>query len=253
MNTSSLNGSTALVYAARSGQVEVVRYLAGSPGIELDAKDTYGYTALMKACKAGHVDVVRCLAEAGADVNETDALGHTTLMTASGSGYLEVVRYLVEECGMAVNSRNMRGDTAVRLAVASRHHGIEQYLTPLLLTPRIIDTAGDAAEIESSCFLTNDGTESIELESAPQVVAAMQRLLIRLEKSESKQSTRVLSMYTSLWNRLKQILGQISGNASDECEAEFRALVAEAKTATLKQQTRSDLDTEATLRVRLLS
>ena len=61
-----MHGATALILAAQSGHVEVVRLLLEA-GADKDVADDDGATALMEAAYRGHVEVVRLLLEAGAD------------------------------------------------------------------------------------------------------------------------------------------------------------------------------------------
>ena len=61
------NRKTALMYAAQSGHVAIVRRLVAARA-RVDARSIYGETALMLAAGAGRVETVRALIEAGADL-----------------------------------------------------------------------------------------------------------------------------------------------------------------------------------------
>jgi HAD superfamily phosphatase (TIGR01681 family) len=63
------HGNTALMWAAGSGHLEVVRWLLESMGVAVDSANKDGRTALMWSCKNCHREVVRyLLAEGSADV-----------------------------------------------------------------------------------------------------------------------------------------------------------------------------------------
>jgi uncharacterized protein len=61
------NRKTALMYAAQSGHVGIVRRLVAARA-KVDARSIYGETALMLGAGAGRVETVRALVEAGADL-----------------------------------------------------------------------------------------------------------------------------------------------------------------------------------------
>jgi ankyrin repeat protein len=74
-------GFTALMYAARQGQLEGVTALAES-GANLNLQDPEGCTAIVIAVINGHYEVAARLAEKGADSNIGDAAGMTALYAA---------------------------------------------------------------------------------------------------------------------------------------------------------------------------
>src|SRR5688572_21832764 len=74
-------GMTALMYAARQGQIESVTALAEA-GADLNAVDPEGTTALVIAIINAHYEVAARLAEAGADPNIGDAAGMAALYAA---------------------------------------------------------------------------------------------------------------------------------------------------------------------------
>jgi ankyrin repeat protein len=74
-------GMTALMYAARQGQLESVSALA-EVGADLNAVDPEGTTALVIAIINAHYEVAARLAEAGADPNIGDAAGMAALYAA---------------------------------------------------------------------------------------------------------------------------------------------------------------------------
>ena len=68
----------------------------------------------MPAAANGHLDVVKFLAgERGADVEATKPDGGTVLMGAALHGELAVVKYLAGERGATIDAKNVWGGTAL--------------------------------------------------------------------------------------------------------------------------------------------
>ena len=100
-----INGWSALMYAAWSGDAEMVELLINAGAdVNIRAKHSKDETALMVVSEAGHADVVELLIDAGADV---DAVGdeHTALVYAVEYGKLDVIKVLVEKGGADVNPK----------------------------------------------------------------------------------------------------------------------------------------------------
>jgi ankyrin repeat protein len=74
-------GMSALLFAAREGNVESVRVLLEA-GADIDFTDPDGTTALILALMNGHWDTAQLLIESGADVNLWDWWGQTPLYMA---------------------------------------------------------------------------------------------------------------------------------------------------------------------------
>jgi hypothetical protein len=56
------DGNTALMLAAREGDIKAVRELMALPGIDLNAKNNNGCTALMWAVRRGRMEIIKLLA-----------------------------------------------------------------------------------------------------------------------------------------------------------------------------------------------
>lgn len=65
--------------------------------MNVDAVDSFGWTALMCAAHSGHLSVVRFLKQRNADVNCTDRRNRTALDMAMEQGHFAVADCLMAE------------------------------------------------------------------------------------------------------------------------------------------------------------
>ncbi|KAH8085010.1 hypothetical protein JL720_7725 [Aureococcus anophagefferens] len=89
-------GDMALVGAARSGQVGVIRVLLAH-GAKTGIQDGFGWLPLSAAASRGHVEAVEVLVKEGkADIDAQAQDRLTALMWAARAGRLEVIRCLLK-------------------------------------------------------------------------------------------------------------------------------------------------------------
>ncbi len=81
------------INAAGSGDLKSIRACIKA-GVNIDAKNKYGFTALMYGTYYNHPDIVRVLLENGANLNARDSYGRTALDLAEKSGYNNIVGIL---------------------------------------------------------------------------------------------------------------------------------------------------------------
>lgn len=101
---SSSDRSTALILAARSGQVQIAARLLAA-GAAVDRTDTNNLTALHWAKRNGHSNVVAMLMDAGA---EADVSSPEALLSATCAGDAAAVRAAIA-AGVDVNTRDRAG------------------------------------------------------------------------------------------------------------------------------------------------
>jgi ankyrin repeat protein len=164
-NTTSPEGETALMSAARSGDRGSVLALLDR-GAEVNARENWlGETALMWAAGEDHPDVVAALIDRGADLNLRSAAQEfarfrfnlatmvntvlprgsmTALMLAARQGALGATRVLSEK-GADLNLTDPDETSALVLAIINGHYDVAALLVEKGANPNIGDTSGMAA------------------------------------------------------------------------------------------------------------
>ncbi|XP_044538910.1 ankyrin repeat domain-containing protein 29 [Gracilinanus agilis] len=107
--------ANAAFWAARKGNLALLKLLLNSGRVDVDCRDSHGTTLLMVASYAGHIDCVRELVLQGADINLQRESGTTALFFAAQQGHNDVVRFLFE-FGASTEFRTKDGATALFLA-----------------------------------------------------------------------------------------------------------------------------------------
>mmetsp|Transcript_12030 Transcript_12030/g.23635 ORF Transcript_12030/g.23635 Transcript_12030/m.23635 type:complete len:357 (-) Transcript_12030:154-1224(-) len=124
-----IHGETAMIFSARYGHREVVRYLVEHGKARVETRDNEGRMALINAAANGHLDVVKYLIEnAKANVMARDWRGSTPLTYSSAHGHLDLVKYLIEEAKAKVDATNCYAVTALNSGVENGHLGVVRYL-----------------------------------------------------------------------------------------------------------------------------
>jgi ankyrin repeat protein len=104
-----------LVWAARGGQAEVVRFLIAE-GANVKTWGRFGETPLHAAAGAGKTDIATLLLRAGADMTDEAAGGITPLLSAIEVRHVAMVRLLLG-AGAPTDHADIHGDTALHAAV----------------------------------------------------------------------------------------------------------------------------------------
>ena len=136
-------GETALMTAARTGALDVVRLLLDR-GANVNAAETWrGQTALMWAAAEGHAHLIPTMLSHGADVAARSTKGWTPLLFAVREGRIGVVQTLLEagagvEDSLPVTEETRRGGTSAEraatglnaflLAAANAHYELASLL-----------------------------------------------------------------------------------------------------------------------------
>lgn len=123
-------GQTPLMYAAESGQLEVVRYLI-SAGADVNAtSNALGLgTPLIYAASSDRTQVMQYLIDNGARVDaRTPARQETALMWAAGRGHVEAANLLIES-GADTGLKNKDGQTALDIARETNREPVIELLS----------------------------------------------------------------------------------------------------------------------------
>ncbi|XP_029426562.1 ankyrin repeat domain-containing protein 29 isoform X2 [Nannospalax galili] len=107
--------ANAAFWAARRGNLALLKLLLNSGRVDVDCRDSHGTTLLMVASYAGHIDCVRELVLQGADINLQREDGGTALLAASQYGHMQVVETLLKH-GANIHDQLYDGATALFLA-----------------------------------------------------------------------------------------------------------------------------------------
>lgn len=127
INSSDVDGSTPLQWAAHWDNLELVKQLIAG-GAKPNAANRYGVTPLHEAATIGSAPVVGALLKSGAQADAVYGEGETPLMLAARSGNLESVKLLIEASADVNAAETFRGQTALMLATVEDHAPIVKAL-----------------------------------------------------------------------------------------------------------------------------
>jgi ankyrin repeat protein len=127
VNATSADGSTAIMYAAANGDLELVRALIKA-GADVKLKNQFGTSALTEAAIIGSAPIIDALLKAGADANFKTPDGETPLMAAARSGKVDAAKALLD-AGADINAKETwGGQTALMWASAQGQAGMVKFL-----------------------------------------------------------------------------------------------------------------------------
>ncbi|KAG9393929.1 Ankyrin repeats (3 copies) [Carpediemonas membranifera] len=89
------NGQSPLQDAARSGNIDLLRYFATTSPGKINCTDNNGRSPLFTASQHGHTTCAQFLIDHGADPNQCSKTGFTCLISATIEGFSDVVRVLL--------------------------------------------------------------------------------------------------------------------------------------------------------------
>ncbi len=156
-------GATPLIVAARAGNADNVRYIAGKVNAKQDPrmdpkmakKIGHGgvnramrnsWAAVHHAAFKGHLDVLKVLADLGADLekklNTSFFDGKTPMMLAAARGHMDVVEFLFEKAKASQTDKYKR--TALTHAVMNGSANVASFLLNKGADPNKPDTSGNA-------------------------------------------------------------------------------------------------------------
>ena len=118
---------TALHCAAEAGQCESIRLLLDS-GINVDLRDTFGRTPLHCASDQRHVLAMELLLDMGADPNARDNTGVMLIHDAVQVGDERIMRRLLRDVRVDISATTNRESTALHYAAIGGHANVVRML-----------------------------------------------------------------------------------------------------------------------------
>ena len=122
----------AMTRASQRGHIRIIQYIL-SLNINIDIRNRLGNTALMEAARFGNIGLVRFLLSRGADINAINKgtfsgiSKYTPLMYAVVNGKLDMVKFLISK-GANIHAKDAYGNSVHTLAIASNQKKIAEYL-----------------------------------------------------------------------------------------------------------------------------
>jgi ankyrin repeat protein len=118
VNAADADGSTALMYAAANGDLELVRGLIKA-GANVKLASQLGTSAITEAAILGSARILDALLRAGADPNYKTPNGETPLMAAGRSGKIDAAKVLLE-AGADINAKETWGGQSALMWAAAQ-------------------------------------------------------------------------------------------------------------------------------------
>jgi hypothetical protein len=125
-NVTSSQGAPAIVEAARSRNLDIVKALLQEKARPND-RDKAGDTALAIAATNGDIEIARALLDAKADVDRAGGLQETPLIRAARAGNFEMVKLLIERKAN-LDETDSSGATALTISQSKNNTAIVKLL-----------------------------------------------------------------------------------------------------------------------------
>ncbi len=143
-NSVNVNGGTPLMFAAISGNYLIIDELLGW-GADVNATGSNGWNALMVASAKGFSDTVKRLLDSGADVNAADVYLWTPLHRAAYENRLSAVEALLRHEDVEVDFQDDHGATPLHHAAVMGHQKVVEKLLEAGADPLLQDSYGRIA------------------------------------------------------------------------------------------------------------
>src|SRR5579871_5742502 len=118
VNAAGPDGSTALMYAAANGDLELIRALIKA-GANAKLANQLGSSAITEAAIIGNAPILGALLKAGADPNFRTTNGETPIMEAARSGKLDAAKVLLD-AGADINAKENWGEQSALMWAAAQ-------------------------------------------------------------------------------------------------------------------------------------
>jgi len=118
VNAAGPDGSTAIMYAAANGSLDLVRALIKT-GADVKLKNQLGTSAITEAAIIGSAPILDALLKAGADPNFRTTNGETPIMAAARSGKVDAAKVLLD-AGADINAKEGWGEQSALMWAAAQ-------------------------------------------------------------------------------------------------------------------------------------
>ncbi|XP_071085592.1 putative ankyrin repeat protein RF_0381 [Haliotis cracherodii] len=118
------DGDTILHYACYGGHTDIVKYIIDDTTIDINTRNVHGRTALMEAATYGHKDVFYLLVGKDSGISHKDDKDNNILHAACRGGHIDIVKYVIDNTTIDINTRNVRGRTALMEAATYGHKDV---------------------------------------------------------------------------------------------------------------------------------
>ena len=115
-------GGTPLIYAAWFGHHHICKYLISEQQANLEARDDNQSTALIRAASSNKIEVIKVLLHHKADVKAMNIYGGHAAYCAAMNGYLDTLKLLVENDGDVIDLKGLNEETPL-IAASLRDEG----------------------------------------------------------------------------------------------------------------------------------
>jgi ankyrin repeat protein len=179
-------GWTALIAAARWGQLDMVRFLIGK-GADVNVLSNVGWGALHCAALHGYTEIVSELIVHGANVNVYDQDGKNPLMFAAEKGFTDTLSLLIAN-DADINAQSPAGNTPLIFAVQNKQIACVKTLLENGASTEIMNSKHQTARIIALSLKREEIVEMIEVEEESRRRAEIERKInsIDLSKGLSK-------------------------------------------------------------------
>ncbi|XP_071116426.1 ankyrin repeat and KH domain-containing protein mask-like [Haliotis cracherodii] len=131
-----------LFYASGDGDLEEVKRLLTTPGVDINSRGEWSRTPVIEAAYWGHREVVELLVSEGADVSLVDVDGDNILHYACRGGDVETVKYVLSLHVVDINSRGDGSRTPVMEAAEWGHREVVELLVSEGADVSMVDKVG---------------------------------------------------------------------------------------------------------------
>jgi uncharacterized protein len=118
VNATAADGTTAIMYAAANGDLDLVRALIKA-GANVKLSNQFGTSAITEAAIIGSTPIVEALLKAGADPNFKTPNGETPLMSAARTGKIDAAKALLD-AGADINAKETWGEQSALMWAAAQ-------------------------------------------------------------------------------------------------------------------------------------